>query len=302
MRRILLSGLLLMAAVFSSAAPPEGDLIARRKAFDGLLAEHWEYGLSHAPEFASILGDKRWNDKVSDLSLKRIDESLAKTKEFLARFEAVDTSGFPEQEALTKTLLVRRFKEDLENARFKDWEMPVSQISGIHLNAPQLVSLLSFKTVKDYDDYVARMKQFPKMVDDTMIRMRKGMADGMMPPKFLLEKVVAQADGMAKAKPEDSPFARPLAKIPAEFSQADRARVREAFLAAIRDAVLPAYAKFAAFVRDEYAPRGRTQPGMWSLPDGAARYAAAVKRSGIRVIRAFRLTHARRLPASSPRR
>ncbi|HYR46539.1 MAG TPA: DUF885 family protein, partial [Thermoanaerobaculia bacterium] len=123
------------------------------------------------------------------------------------------------------------------------------------------------------------MKQFPKMVDDTMVRMRKGMADGLMPPKFLLEKVVAQAEGMAKTKPEDSPFARPIAKIPAEFSLEDRARIREAFLAAIRDGVLPAYARFAAFVRDEYAPRGRTQPGMWSLPDGAARYAAAVKRS-----------------------
>ena len=207
MRRILLSGLFLMAAALTRAASPEGDLAARRKAFDELLSEHWEYGLSHAPEFASILGDKRWNDKVSDLSLKRVDESLAKTREFLARFEAVDISGFPEQEALTKTLLVRRFKEDLENERFKSWEMPVNQISGIHLNAPQLVSLLSFKTVKDYDDYVARMTQFPKMLDDTMARMRKGMAEGLMPPKFLLEKVAVQAEAMAKTKPEDAPFA-----------------------------------------------------------------------------------------------
>ena len=279
MRATLSLGVLLTAATLLSAASPPEDRATRRKAFDDLLSEQWEYTLSHSPEFASILGDKRWNDKVSDVSMKAIEEDLAKTKEYLARFEAIDTSGFPEQEALTKTLLVRRFREELEDSRFRQWEMPVSQISGIHLQAPQLVSLLSFKSVKDYEDYVARLKQLPRMFDDVTDRMRRGMADGLMPPRFLLEKVITQAEGIAKGKPEESPFARPLSKIPKEFSAEDASRLREAFLSTIRDSVLPAYAKFAAFVKEEYAPKGRTEPGMWSLPDGAARYAAAVRRS-----------------------
>lgn len=279
MCRFLSSGVFLIASTLAMASPAASDLESRRKAFQGLLAEHWEYTLSHGPEFASILGDKRWNDKVSDLSQKAIEDGLAKEKEFLGRFEAIDTTGFPEQEALTKTLLVRRFRENLDNARFKSWEMPVNQISGIHLHAPQLVALLSFQTVKDYDDYVARLKQFPKQMDDTMIQMRKGLADGLMPPRFLLEKVVVQAEGIAAQKPEDSPFARPLAKMPKEFAETDQKRIREAMLSAIRDLVLPAYSKFGKFVKEEYAPKGRLEPGMWSLPDGAARYAAAVKRS-----------------------
>jgi uncharacterized protein (DUF885 family) len=105
------------------------------------------------------------------------------------------------------------------------------------------------------------------------------MAEGLMPPKFLLEKVVTQAERNAKSAPEESPFARPLSKIPAEFSEADRARLKEAVLSAIRAAVVPAYTKFGAFVKEEYAPKGRLEPGMWSLPDGPARYATAVKRS-----------------------
>ncbi len=278
MLRLLMTAVLLAA---SGGAPetPSAALEARRKAFEALLAEHWEYTLSHSPEFASILGDKRWNDKVSDLSAREVEADLAKTKEFLARFEAIDTSGFSEQQALTKTLLVRRFREDLEDARFKIWEMPVSQISGIHLQAPQLVALLSFKTVKDYEDYIARLKQLPRMFDDTIANMRRGMADGLMPPKFLLEKVVSQAEGIGKSKPEESPFARPLSKLPPDFSPEDQSRLRDAFLSAIRDSVLPAYARFTAFVKEEYAPKGRSEPGVWSLPDGAARYAAAVRRS-----------------------
>jgi uncharacterized protein (DUF885 family) len=278
MFRLLVTALLLAA---SSAAPEgsTGNIDARRKAFNDLLAEQWEYSLSHSPEFASILGDKRWNDKVSDLSRKAIEADQAMDRVFLARFEAIDTTGFPEQEALTRTLQVRSYKESIAREKFRNWEMPVTQISGIHLNAPQLVSLLPFATVKDYDDYTARLKAFPRQMDDVMDRMRQGMSDGLMPPRFLLEKVVTQAEGIAASKAEDSPFGRPLAKMPAAFSEADRARIREALLGAINGSAIPAYAKFAKFVKETYAPKGRTEPGMWSLPDGEARYAAAVKNS-----------------------
>ena len=278
MLRFLMTALLLAAA---GAAPerPANDLESRRKVFQALLTDQWEYALSHSPEFASILGDKRWNDKVSDLSQKAIEADQAMDRVFLARFEAIDATGFSEQEALTRTLQIRSYKESMAREKFHTWEMPVNQISGIHLNAPQLVSLLSFATVKDYDDYAARLKAFPKQMDDVMDRMRKGMSDGLMPPRFLLEKVVTQAEGIAASKAEDSPFGRPLAKMPASFSEADRARVREELLGAIGGSVLPAYAKFAKFVKETYAPKGRTEPGMWSLPDGEARYAAAVKLS-----------------------
>jgi uncharacterized protein (DUF885 family) len=275
-RILIVTGFLMTTGLSLTAAP--ADLESRRKAMNDLLAEQWEYTLSHSPEFASILGDKRWNDKLSDFSQEEIDKDLAKTKEFLDRFEAIDPTGFPEQEALTRTLLVRSFREQLEDARFKNWEIPVTQIYGIQIDAPQLVSLLSFSTVKDYDDYVVRLKALPLLMDQTVVQMRKGMAEKLMPAKFLLEKVVAQTEGIAGKKPEDSPFAMPLSKIPASFSEADRTRVREAILGAIRDSVAPAYSKFAKFVREEYAPRGRTEPGMWSLPDGDARYATTVRR------------------------
>jgi uncharacterized protein (DUF885 family) len=115
-------------------------------------------------------------------------------------------------------------------------------------------------------------------MDQTVVQMRKGMADGLMPPKFLLEKVVTQAQGIADKKGEGSPFAAPLSKIPASFPDAEKARVREAVLGAIRGSVTPAYVKFSAFVKEEYAPRGRKEPGMWSLPQGAERYANVVER------------------------
>jgi uncharacterized protein (DUF885 family) len=280
MRSLILSVLLvclLCSSVF--AAPPQPDLEARRKALNDLLAEQWEYTLRTSPTFASMLGDKRWNDKLDDFSQKYIDDDLEQSRKFLVRFEAIDTTGFPEQEALNKTLMLRDLRMGLEGARFKSWEMPVSQFSGVHINLPQLVSILSFQSVKDYDDYIARLKEMPRYFNEHEIQMRKGLAEGLMPPRVLLEKVVEQANGLATKTPEDSPFAQPFAKFPDSIPAADQKRLREQGLAAIRDSVLPAYVKFTKFVRDDYAPKGRTDPGVWSLPDGTARYAFRVKES-----------------------
>jgi uncharacterized protein (DUF885 family) len=261
------------------AAPGQTDLEGRRKALNDLLAERWEYTLRTSPIFASMLGDKRWNDKLDDFSQKAIDDDLEQSRKDLARFEAIDTTGFPEQEILNKTLMVRDLQMSLEGARFKSWEMPVSQFSGVHTFLPQLVSLLSFTSVKDYDDYIARMKQMPRYFNETVIQMRKGMAEGLMPPRILLEKVVDQANGLATKTPEESPFAQPFAKFPDSISADDQKRLREQGLAAIRDLVLPAYVSFTKFVREEYAPKGRTEPGAWSLPNGAEYYAFRVKES-----------------------
>jgi uncharacterized protein (DUF885 family) len=272
----------LLTSLFSStafAAPPQTDLEVRRKALNDLLAERWEYTLRTSPIFASMLGDKRWNDKLDDFSQKAIDDDLEQSRKFLARFLAIGTSGFPEQEALNKTLMVRDLQLSLDEAPFKPWEMPVSQFGGVHIDLPQLVSILAFQSVKDYDDYISRLKQIPRVFDENVVQMRKGMAEGLMPPRILLEKVVEQANGLATKAPDATPFAEPFAKFPDSISAAEQKRLREQGLDAIRESVLPAYVKFTTFVREEYAPKGRTDPGVWSLPDGPARYAFRVKQS-----------------------
>lgn len=262
-----------------NAARGSPSVEARIKAMHKLLNEQWEYFLRTSPEFASILGDKRYNDKLSDFSQAAIDRDLAQNRVFLAKFTAVDATGFPEQERLNRDLMVRNLRETLDAAKFREWEMPVNQMNGLHIDAPQLVTSLSFDTVKDYEDYIARLKQLPRAFREVTIQMRKGMSEGLMPPKILLVQAAKQANDLATQKPEDSPFAIPTTKFPKEFSAGDQQRLRDGVLAALRDSVLPAYVKFTAFLNDEYAPHGRNDIGTWALPNGAERYAFAVRRS-----------------------
>ena len=270
----------MLLAACSSARPAttrERDLEARRKQLADLISEQWEYTLRTNPEFASILGDLRYNDKLSDVTEKAVLADLEQARQFAARFSAVDTTGFPEQEALNKTLMLRRLERSLDSAVFENWLMPVTQFDGLHINAPQLVSLLRFQTVKDYDDYLARLTALPKVFDDVAALMRKGMDKKLIPPRILLEKVARQAQAVAAGKPEESPFAAPLRKFGAGIPEAEQTRLRAAMLEAIDRRVNPAYRKFAAFVKDEYAPNGRADPGLWSLPLGQERYAFLVK-------------------------
>ena len=219
----------------------------RTKALDALLAEQWEYTLKAQPELATILGDKRYNDRLADFSQAQIDRDLATAKAFLAKFEAIDPTGFPEQDALNRTLMVRNLKEQLAAAQFRDWEQPINQMSGAHIDLPQLVAQLPFDTVKDYDDYVARLRQIPRVLAENTVQMKKGLAAGVLPPKFLLEKVAAQAKDLGTSDGEKSPFAQPLTKFPKAVPEADQKRLRGAVLAAIKDQVNPAYLKFHSF-------------------------------------------------------
>ena len=277
------TSLVMTAFLLAGAASADGKATAsleeRREQLKALLKEQWEFVMKTSPEFATIVGDKRYNDKMSDVSEKEVYYELDAAKSFLTRFKAIDTTGFPEQERLNKVLMVRALEEQLDNAKFEDWLMPVTQFGGIHLDLPQFVQLIPFDTVKDYDDFVARLKQIPGQIDGTIVLMRKGASKKLIPPKILLEQVVGQSVSLGEAKSEDSPFALPLKKFPASFSQAEKDRLRKAILAAIQDGINPAYNRFTKFLKEEYVEQGRKEPGMWSLPEGDARYQMRVKQS-----------------------
>ena len=260
--------LIAVLLLFSTSA---ADLDLRRKTLNDLIDEQWEYTLRTSPEFASILGDKRYNDQASDVSAAARKHDDVQNRAFLRRATAIGTAAFSDVEKVNHALFVRNLRDAIEDYEMKEWEIPISQMGGIHLFAAQLPAMLSFTTPKDHEDYIKRMRAFPKQIDDTIAAMRLGMRDKLMAPKFLLEKAGQQAAGLGALKAEDSPFALPLKDLKDE-------KLRARVLDAINTAVLPSYQKLAAFIRDEYAPAGRTHVGLWAVPNGAARYTVRARR------------------------
>ena len=266
------------ASVPATSAAASASVEANRKALNALFEDYWQDNLKHAPEFASTLGDKRYNDQISDYSAKAVNERLERERNYLLRLAAIDPAGLTEQEKTSRELLLRRFAEDEEAADFKEWEMPLNQMSGIHTAYARLAPQLSFVTVKDYDDWIARLHQIPKAFDQVSANMAIGMEDHRVPPRYLLEKALDQVKQLAGQKPEESPLALPLKSFPASIQPAERERIKAEMLEAIVKEALPAYLRFARFLEVSYIPAGREQPGVSSLPDGAKYYTFQIRR------------------------
>jgi uncharacterized protein (DUF885 family) len=259
-----------------TAAQAPAPLSARRAQLRDAIEQEWQYELKTSPELATAIGDARYNDRLADRSAEAAERDVQHARESIHIFESIDPTGFPEQETLNKTLMLRQLRDGLESAQFHPWEMPVNQMNGDHLDLAALPSQMPFNTVKDYENYLARLHAMPHALDQDTINMRQGMRDHLMPPKYLLEKVASEAQDIATKPLAESPFTAPLRLFPSTISAPDQQRLTQAVHAAVKDEVEPAYAQFAAFVRDEYAPHGRTEYGIWSLPNGDAQYRLAV--------------------------
>ena len=262
----------------ASNAVSAGSVEDRRKALSSLFHDFWEDRLERSPEFASRIGDKRYNDKVSDYSVEAINEWLASEHKYLMRLSAIDPTGFTDQEKTSRELLMNRLADDEEAAKFKEWEMPVDQMGGIYSTYPDLANQLRFQDVKDYDDWIARLNAIPSAFQQVIDNMALGIQDHHVPPKFLLQQTLDQVRQLADQRPEDSPLAAPLKKFPAAIPAPEQERIRRDTLAAISKKVLPAYQHFARFLEVSYIPAGRNEPGISAIPNGDKYYKFLIRR------------------------
>jgi uncharacterized protein (DUF885 family) len=268
------SGLMQVAA----PAPP-ATVEENRKALSSLFAEYWQANMERWPEYASELGDTRYNDRITDYSHEAESAWLEREQNLLMQLAAIDTTGLTDEEKISRDLLLREFTDDQEAAEFREWEMPLNQLGGIYTTYPELAGELSFSTVKDYDDWIARLHAIPKAFEQETTNMSIGMEDHRVPPRYILEKALAEVKELATQKPEESPLAAPLKKFPASVTPAEQERIKTETLEAISKEVLPAYTRLARFLEVSYIPAGRAEPGVWALSDGAKYYAFCIRRT-----------------------
>ncbi|HCA4899483.1 DUF885 domain-containing protein [Acinetobacter baumannii] len=255
-----------------SQSKQKSDISVRVKVLNQLLQEQWEYTLKNSPETATVLGDLRYNDRWTEFSKNQIEKDKKTTQNFLKRFEAIDSTGFSATDQLNKDLMIYQLKETLKNYDLKLYEMPFNQMWGLHLQFPGFISSIPFDNTKQYQDYISRLKQIPLILDQGIQLAKQGQKDGLMPPKYLIEKVAKQINSIAAPAGKDSVFASPLKQFPKNISKAEQERLSREILQAIDQNVRPAYQKLGTFIQKDYLPHGRQHEGIWSLPNGDELY------------------------------
>jgi uncharacterized protein (DUF885 family) len=270
---------LTLALVFASSALAQvispNDAV---KKLHALFDEDWQWGLERYPESATMLGDNRYNDRLTDLSPEAIERSKAHEREMLSRIQKIDRTRLTGQDVISYDLFLRDKTLNVEGQRFPLEYMPIDQMNGVQITFGQLAGSTPFRKAKDYRDYLARLNAFPKQIDQTIALMRRGMETKWLPPAVPLRSVPGQLEGQISDTPAESPFYEPFLRLPSEMSSAETSELVRAARQTISDSINPAFKKLNAFLREIYLPACRKEVGASSLPEGEAFYQYSIRR------------------------
>jgi uncharacterized protein (DUF885 family) len=247
------------------------------KALNEFFESEWNYEMEQSPARASSMGDRRWNDRWGDQTLEAIHKREEHAIAALERLKKFNRTQFSTADQLNYDLFKKDLEQDIEGAKFRSYLMPINQRGGIQ-TLDELGDRLRFETVKDFDDWVARLRAFPTLMDQTMALMKEGARAHVMWPKIVLNRVPAQIDKQLVEKPEESPFFKPFKKFPDAISAADRERLTKAAQEAIVSGVLPSFQKLKKYFVEEYLPAAFDEVGIWKMPQGAEYYAYLARR------------------------
>lgn len=225
------------------------------------------------PISATSEGEHRFNAQMPSVAPADQRRWQQENAALLKRLRALDPGQLSTQEQLSHTLFDFILSQRLSMLGYREWRMPLNSDSGFHVDILYVHTAMQFKTPADYENYLKRLRGFPKYFDQQMSNMRQGLRDGFTLPKEILAGVSTVIGGLQFKRAEECPLFRPFVKFPQHFTAAAQAHLRAEGEKAISESVLPSYAKFQRFFEQTYRRGARTTLGASALPDGKAYYA-----------------------------
>ena len=277
MTLFLLTTWLCATALLAKEAAPAGNAAAATQALHKLFADEWEYTMQENPTWASTLGDRRWNDRWEDKSLAAIERRHQHGLGVLEKLKHIPRAQLSAGDQLNYDLFQKDYEQDAAEHKYQWYLVPLNQRGGPQTDN-ELSDLLRFDTVKDYDDWLARLKAFPAYLDQNMDLMREGIKVHMVHPKIIMQRIPAQLDKQIVKDPAESAFYKPFREMSKNVPAADQERLRAAAKQAIAEGIIPAFQKFKKFFVEEYYPACFDQVGAWQMPMGQEMYAARARR------------------------
>jgi len=264
--------LVLVLLILVSKGKAVGQEKPASQALHDLFGAEWDYNMQQSPQWASSLGDRRWNDRWSDESLEAISRRHQHSQDVLARLARIDRAALSPADQLNYDLFKKNYEDSVEGYKFHGFLLRLNQRGGIQTE-DELADSLRFQTLKDYEDWIARMRSFPALMDQNIVLMRLGVKERIVHPKVIMQRIPAQIDKQIVSDPTQSGFYRPFLHFSREISAADQQRLRQEARQAVEQQIVPAFKKFKEFFVSEYLPGCFDQVGIWQMPNGAERYA-----------------------------
>ncbi len=269
---------LLMLALLAPLVPAQ----EASRALERIFGDYEQDYLRLNPHEATLRGERRYNAVLADgISAEFLAAERALAQRYLGALDAIDIAALNATQRSSAATL--RFNLELARERHatgfaaKQALMPLNQFKGLHLELAQLGSgsgVQPFATAADHEAWLARAAQWPHWVDIAIANMRRGIAEGVVLPRVIAERVLPQLEAHIVDDPRESVFWGPVTRL---APGTGRDALEPGYRALITKAIVPGYRKLHGFIRDEYLPAARDSVGRSALPDGANWYALDIR-------------------------
>ncbi|HVT57812.1 MAG TPA: DUF885 domain-containing protein [Thermoanaerobaculia bacterium] len=261
----------------ASAAPAGSAAEEAARELHALFDETWELALREDPLLATSVGDNRYDDRLPSMTAADLARRVELARRALARLHAIDRSGLDATDRISYQLFERQLADQLSEDQFKSYLMPISAEGGFHSDFARLPAEMPFAAVKDYENYIARLRAFPAYMQQQTALLRQGLSAAMTLPKVVLAGFDFTITTHLVSDPARGVFWKPFEKFPATVAASEQERLRAAGRAAIVESVLPAYRALLDFMSHDYVPGARQTVGASALPNGRDYYAYLVR-------------------------
>jgi uncharacterized protein (DUF885 family) len=251
---------------------------AETKRLHELIASDWQWQLADNPENATYLGERGHDDRLMDRSPAAWQKRREHDRQTLQRIEAIDRTKLGVSDQLNYDLFLLQARLAVEGDRFPYELVPMHQMGGIYMVLGELAQQIPRDTVKDHENFLARMRAFPRAVDDTIALMKRGLSEGLTPPRVIVRDVAEAIANQISDDPAKSPiYEIAFTNFRASIPQAEQARLQKDATQVLRESVLPALRKLHAFWTTEYEPKTRESIAWTSVPQGKEWYPYLVR-------------------------
>ena len=263
--------------IFNSDYKIENGGKSESEKFHELLSEQWEKGIVRNPEWASSLGDNRFNDKLNDTSYETILKRQGETRELQETVRKIDRSKLSEDDQLNYDLYLQGIEKEIEGFQFLSYLIPIDQMGGIQIGFAGISNYMPFNNVKDYENYLARMRAFPTKLDQTIDLMKRGVKEGWVPPKIILVSVPDQIKAQFEKMNEESPLFKPFKDFPESIPSEEQTRLIDEMVSVLTEYVYPAYETLYSYFIESYLPSCGESIACKDFPNGDVYYKYQIK-------------------------
>ncbi|HJQ79909.1 MAG TPA: DUF885 domain-containing protein [Lacipirellulaceae bacterium] len=280
MRSYLRLGVCVIAVAVAamSGTPLPAAESAAGDEFAALLEEAWEFRLREDPLFATETGDHRFDDQLPKISLADENRRDAARRSFMSRLEDIPRDALTAANQVNYDVFGISLRNGIRDHEFKLHLMPVTDRYGFHIEFPELPRNLSLSTVRDYENYIARLGRFAEYAAGHVELMREGVRQGMTAPSVIMQRYNEPIEAQIVDDLEKSLLYAPLREFPTGVPEAEHERLRAAARKAIAESVVPGYREFLKFMKEDYVPNCRGTIAASALPQGRDFYRYCVEK------------------------